>query len=135
MMDEAYAEFCDVSAVDLVGKHDNLVVARTFSKWYGEPAPRCHCGHGGPIPGPPRRAGLAGLRLGYCLAHEDLVATMMAIKQPYNVNTAAEAAGIAAIRHRDAIMATVTQLRQEKDRMYNALCEVCCRWSWKKCLI
>ena len=41
------------------------------------------------------RAGLAGLRLGYGIAHKDLVKPMMAIKQPYNVNTASEVAGLA----------------------------------------
>ena len=44
---------------------------------------------------PHSRAGLAGLRLGYGIAHKDLVTPMMAIKQPYNVNTASEVAGLA----------------------------------------
>eukprot|EP00730_Choanoeca_flexa_P017499 TRINITY_DN843_c0_g1_i1.p1 TRINITY_DN843_c0_g1~~TRINITY_DN843_c0_g1_i1.p1 ORF type:complete len:373 (+),score=100.27 TRINITY_DN843_c0_g1_i1:84-1202(+) len=101
VIDEAYAEFCDVTAMDLFGKYDNLVVSRTFSKW----------------------AGLAGLRLGYCAAHPDLIKVMLAIKQPYNVTTATEAAGLAALECREDIMKTVTQLRQEKDRMYKALSE------------
>ena len=49
----------------------------------------------------------------------------MAIKQPYNVNTAAEAAGLAALTHRDVIMETVHKLRVEKDRLFKALGEVC----------
>lgn len=82
VVDEAYADFCDVTAMNLVGEHDNLIVTRTLSKW----------------------AGLAGLRLGYSVAHKDLTACMLAIKQPYNVNTAAEAGGLAALRHRDEIL-------------------------------
>eukprot|EP00054_Salpingoeca_dolichothecata_P024329 m.165543 g.165543 ORF g.165543 m.165543 type:complete len:607 (-) comp24977_c0_seq13:158-1978(-) len=99
VVDEAYAEFCDVSAFSILAEHDNLVVTRTFSKW----------------------AGLAGLRLGYAVAHEDLVAVMLTIKQPYNVNTAAEAAGLAAIKHREAIMKTVSALVSERDRLFGAL--------------
>ena len=73
---------------------------------------------------PACRAGLAGVRLGYCAAHSDLVNVMMAIKQPYNVNTAAEAAGLAALKHRDAILATVASLRAEKDRLFSSLQQV-----------
>ncbi|EGD72613.1 hypothetical protein PTSG_04348 [Salpingoeca rosetta] len=99
IVDEAYADFCDETAMSLFGKHDNLIICRTMSKW----------------------AGLAGLRLGFAVAHKDLVSVMMAIKQPYNVNTAAEAAGLAAIEHREAIMVTVRAMRQERDRLFNEL--------------
>ena len=48
---------------------------------------------------------------------------MMGIKQPYNVNTAAEIAGLAALAHRDEIMVSVNALRTEKDRMFQRLGE------------
>ena len=105
--DEAYADFCDVTALDLFQKYDNLIVCRTFSKW----------------------AGLAGLRLGYGIAHADLISVMMGIKQPYNVNTAAEIAGLAALKHRDEILVTVNALRAEKDRMWTRINE---ELSWLK---
>lgn len=104
--------------MDLWGKYDNLIVSRTFSKWCALVfAPVLFSDHA--------RAGLAGLRLGYCAAHEELVRVMMAIKQPYNVNTAAEAAGLAALEHRDLIMSTVTALRKAKDDMFAELEKVC----------
>jgi HAD superfamily hydrolase (TIGR01548 family) len=103
--DEAYADFCDVTALDLFRKYDNLIVCRTFSKW----------------------AGLAGLRLGYGIAHPDLVTPMMGIKQPYNVNTASEHAGLLALEHRDEIMVSVNALRAEKDRM---LARISAELSW-----
>ncbi|EDQ84329.1 uncharacterized protein MONBRDRAFT_39309 [Monosiga brevicollis MX1] len=102
VMDEAYAEFCDSTSMSLFGTYPNLLVARTFSKW----------------------AGLAGLRLGYCVADAELIKVMMAIKQPYNVNTAADAAGLAALEHRDTILKTVAILRAEKDRLYTELTKV-----------
>ena len=64
--DEAYADFCDVTALDLFSKYDNLIVCRTFSKWAGlagtalshrhlvhspddgEPQPSCNGIHGTP---------------------------------------------------------------------------------------
>lgn len=41
--------------------------------------------------------------------------------QPYNVNTAAEAAGLAAIEHRGLILETCAILRQQRDRLYEEL--------------
>ena len=95
VVDEAYAEFAGTSAVPLLDAHPNLVVMRTFSKW----------------------AGLAGLRVGYAVAHADLVEPMLAIKQPYNVNAAGDAAARAALAHRDELLATVRAIVAERDRL------------------
>ena len=95
VVDEAYAEFAGTSAVPLLDAHPNLVVLRTFSKW----------------------AGLAGLRVGYAVAHADLVEPMLAIKQPYNVNAAGDAAARAALAHRDALMANVRAIVAERERL------------------
>lgn len=98
-LDEAYIDFGGETAVPLLAAHPNLIVMRTFSKW----------------------AGLAGLRLGYGIGHPTLVACMLAAKQPYNVNLAAEVAGLAALAARDDIMTTVDALRREKDRLVTEL--------------
>lgn len=98
-VDEAYADFCDTTSLPLLAAHSNLVVMRTFSKW----------------------AGLAGLRLGYAVAHPSLVNFLLSAKQPYNVNSAAEIAGLAALTHRKDIEPTIQALRQEKDRLYEEL--------------
>ena len=95
VVDEAYAEFAGTSAIPLLDRHPNLVVMRTFSKW----------------------AGLAGLRVGYAVAHADLVEPMLAIKQPYNVNAAADAAARAALAHRDELLVNVRAIVAERDRL------------------
>lgn len=99
VVDEAYAEFAGTSYVGDVAQHPNLVVLRTFSKW----------------------AGLAGLRVGYAVCHPELASRMMTIKQPYNVNVAADVAARAAVAHRGEIMETVRCLVAERERLSREL--------------
>ena len=101
MLDEAYIEFAgiDVSADHLLAEFPRLIIMRTFSKW----------------------AGIAGLRLGYALAHANIVNDLLKVKQPYNINQAAEIAGIAAIERADDIGKQIATIRTSRDRLYTAL--------------
>jgi histidinol-phosphate aminotransferase len=79
VMDEAYIEFLD-DAVDLVplirlGVRKNLILMRTFSKIYG----------------------LAGVRIGYGIGNPDLIAALEKTRQPFNINSLAQAAALAAL--------------------------------------
>ncbi|MEO6181794.1 MAG: histidinol-phosphate transaminase, partial [Verrucomicrobiota bacterium] len=79
VMDEAYFEFLNDS-VDLLplirnGQKSNLLLMRTFSKIFG----------------------LAGLRVGYGIAVPELIATLEKIRQPFNINSIAQAAALAAL--------------------------------------
>lgn len=78
-MDEAYIEFME-NPLDLVeeiraGRKPNVILMRTFSKIYG----------------------LAGLRLGYGIAHPEFIAELEKIRQPFNVNLVAQAGALAAL--------------------------------------
>lgn len=78
-MDEAYIEFLE-EPVDLLpeirsGGRTNLILMRTFSKIYG----------------------LAGLRIGYGIGHPDFVAALEKIRQPFNINSVAQAGALAAL--------------------------------------
>lgn len=95
VVDEAYVEFAGGTLTPFLEHAPNLVLLRTFSKW----------------------AGLAGLRVGYALCHADLAECLMAVKQPYNVNVAADVAARAAIAHRGEVFETVKMLVGERDRM------------------
>lgn len=99
IIDEAYIEFGGATAVPLLAEFPNLVVLRTFSKW----------------------AGIAGLRVGYALCDPEFAKLMMAIKQPYSVNVAADVAAQAAIAHRAEIFETVRALVAERGRMVQLL--------------
>ena len=101
MLDEAYIEFAGLpmSAQHLLAEFPRLVIMRTFSKW----------------------AGIAGLRLGYALANPELIADLIKVKQPYNLNQAAEVAGIAAIDAAEEIGEQIDVIRQTRDGLYETL--------------
>ncbi len=90
VIDQAYVEFLD-EPLDLLplirsGKQANLILLRTFSKIYG----------------------LAGVRLGYGIAHPSLISALEKIRQPFNINSLAQAAAFAALddtEHTDKVRA------------------------------
>jgi len=79
VLDEAYHEYLPdelkADSVSWIGQFPNLIVTRTFSKAYG----------------------LAGLRIGYAFTHGDIADLMNRVRQPFNVNSVALAAGAAAL--------------------------------------
>ncbi|MEM5428948.1 histidinol-phosphate transaminase [Cupriavidus oxalaticus] len=79
VLDEAYNEYLDADqqydSIEWVRRYPNLMVSRTFSKAYG----------------------LAGLRIGYAVAQPALTDLLNRIRQPFNVNSVAQAAAIAAL--------------------------------------
>jgi len=79
VLDEAYNEYLPAElrgdSVKLLKRHPNLVITRTFSKAYG----------------------LAGLRVGYALAHASVADVMNRVRQPFNVNSIALTAARAAL--------------------------------------
>jgi len=95
MVDEAYYEFGGETVAPLIGKHGNLSVLRTFSKW----------------------AGLAGLRIGYGLFPSAVADLMLRTKIPYNVNAAALVAVAESLADIDYLMGRVTAIIEERSRL------------------
>jgi len=83
VLDEAYNEYLRpelrTDSVAWVRRHPNLLVSRTFSKAFG----------------------LAGLRVGYGIAQPALTDLLNRVRQPFNVNAAAQAAAVAALADED----------------------------------
>lgn len=100
VLDEAYAEFAGTSAVWLTEKFDNLIVLRTFSKAFG----------------------LAGLRLGYCVADEE-IANVLArnVGLPYPVNTIALRVGVKLLENLQIMKRAVKELQVERGKLIEAL--------------
>jgi histidinol-phosphate aminotransferase len=99
VIDEAYAEFAETSVDELVLDYDNLFVLHTFSKW----------------------AGLAGLRVGYGIMPSFIVNHLITIKQPYNVNAAAQVAAIESLKDLDYLRATIDSIKKERVRLNKKL--------------
>ncbi|MEQ1533421.1 MAG: histidinol-phosphate transaminase [Sideroxydans sp.] len=80
VLDEAYNEYLPedkgYDSISWLKDFPNLIISRTFSKAYG----------------------LAGLRVGYAMAHEQVTDMMNRVRQPFNVNSVAQAAAVAALR-------------------------------------
>jgi len=95
VLDEAYAEFAGASYATRVPTQPNLIVIRTFSKW----------------------AGLAGLRVGYCIAPKPIAAKLWQCKSPENVNAAGNVAARASLDDLDYLMANVRRIVAERERM------------------
>jgi histidinol-phosphate aminotransferase len=99
IVDEAYVEFnllqdADES-LDLLKRHNNVVLLRTFSKVYG----------------------LCGLRVGYALCPEGFRDAVDRIRQPFSVNALAQAAASEALLHQDEVARRVERTAVERVHM------------------
>jgi histidinol-phosphate aminotransferase len=85
VLDEAYFEYVNAEdyhdSLRLLKQYKNLIILRTFSKIYG----------------------LASFRVGYGIAHEDTISALEPVREPFNVNSLAQAAAIAALEDQEFI--------------------------------
>ncbi|TAK90263.1 MAG: histidinol-phosphate transaminase [Burkholderiaceae bacterium] len=102
VLDEAYNEYLApelrFDSTEWVRRFPNLIVSRTFSKAYG----------------------LAGLRVGYALAQPEVTDLMNRVRQPFNVNTLAQAAALAALDDVEFLRQTYTLNRDGMAAMVHA---------------
>jgi len=102
VLDEAYDTFIDVddfpNSLDYLEKK-NIIVLKTFSKAYG----------------------LAGLRIGYAIAREEFSTFMERARQPFNVNSLAQVAAIAALDDKEFLAKTKKAVLEGKNYLYQAL--------------
>jgi histidinol-phosphate aminotransferase len=102
VLDEAYNEYLEpglrFDSVALVRKYPNLLVSRTFSKAYG----------------------LAGLRVGFAVAQPALTDLLNRVRQPFNVNSLAQVAAIAALRDTDFLARSFEVNRDGKRQLQAA---------------
>jgi len=88
LLDEAYFEYAKDNPRypdSMQYRYDNVITLRTFSKAHG----------------------LAGMRIGYGFAHEDLIANLLKVKLPFEPSTPAQAAGIAALADREFLCRSI----------------------------
>jgi histidinol-phosphate aminotransferase len=103
-IDEAYYEYASggdyPETIDLIKREDkNVLVARTFSKAYA----------------------LAGLRVGYGLGRKNLIGALNKVREPFNVNSLAQSAAVAALGDQQYMRSSVELVKTEKERVYSRL--------------
>lgn len=103
VLDEAYFEFVnDEKSPDGIAffkEYPNVVALRTFSKAYG----------------------LAGLRVGYGVCHEEIAKAINKVREPFNVNSLAQAAAIAALNDTEYLKKSVEYNAVEREFLYTEL--------------
>ena len=99
LIDEAYYEFCGVTALPLLSRYPNLFVSRTFSKVYG----------------------MAAMRVGCLFSQPANVAWMHKAQSPYSVNMLGAVAARAAIEDTEYVRAYVSQVLEARDLCYRGL--------------
>ncbi len=105
VIDEAYREFVriddPVDGVSLYRERPNVAVLRTFAKAYG----------------------LAGFRVGYVVAQEEIASAVRACALPFGVSSVAQAAAVASLEREDELLSRVEALVVERERVVAALRE------------
>jgi histidinol-phosphate aminotransferase len=103
VIDEAYFEYASADdypdALKLRDLHERLIVLRTFSKAYG----------------------LAGLRLGYAVGPRQLCDYLDRVRAPFNANSLAQAAAVAALRDQAHLAACTQQNEQQRELLMSRL--------------
>ncbi|MGA1846242.1 histidinol-phosphate transaminase [Deferribacter abyssi] len=101
VLDEAYYEFVDAQdypqSINLLNSYVNLFIMRTFSKAYG----------------------LAGFRIGYIIGNSEAIEMLNRVRQPFNVNMAAQVAAEAALEDHDFLRKVIKNNRDGKIYLYN----------------
>ncbi|PXA04693.1 histidinol-phosphate transaminase [Coraliomargarita sinensis] len=102
VVDEAYVDFGGETAIPLLRDYENLIVVRTFSKSYS----------------------LAGMRVGYALASDAIIAMLDRVRDAYNLDRIAQAAALAAFEdvayfeaQRQKVIATREATREQLDAL------------------
>ena len=98
-LDEAYMEFGDESLIDEVMDYDNLLIVKTVSKAFS----------------------LAGIRMGYIVANEDIITSIEKVRAPYNLNSLSTYIATEALRQKERMFDYVKNIKEEREKIYKAL--------------
>jgi len=106
VMDEAYYEYVDApdfpDSIALQKQRNTIITLRTFSKFYA----------------------IAGVRVGYAVADPVVIDLLHRVRQPFNVSSIAEAAGIAAVEAAAELLPMARETIEERARVREALLEL-----------
>ncbi len=98
VIDEAYFEFSQTTVAAELAHHPNWVILRTFSKAFR----------------------LAAHRVGYAIAHPELITALEKVRLPYNLPSFTQAAALVAIAHRHELLSIIPSMLTERTRLIQA---------------
>lgn len=99
VLDEAYHEFSETNGLSAQNNFENVIITRTFSK----------------------AIGLAGLRIGYMMAHPSLIEEANKAKLPANLNIFSEFVALKLLDHIDLVHQNIQKVLDERERLYQRL--------------
>lgn len=99
VIDEAYFEFSQTSVVAELSEHPNWVILRTFSKAFR----------------------LAALRVGYAIAHPEVIQVLEKVRLPYNLPAFSQAAARLALAHHAELLGVIPEILQQRESLHAAL--------------
>ena len=101
-LDEAYMEFGDESLIDEVMDYDNLLIVKTVSKAFS----------------------LAGIRMGYIVANEEIITSIEKVRAPYNLNSLSTYIATEALRQKERMFDYIKKIKGEREQIYKALVDL-----------
>ncbi|MEM0303446.1 MAG: histidinol-phosphate transaminase [Archaeoglobaceae archaeon] len=99
LIDEAYAEFAESNLLDMAYEFDNVVILRSFSKFFG----------------------LAGMRVGYAIAGKEIVEAIEKVRLPFAISSPGVATAISALKSIDYYIEVKKKILKERERVYKEL--------------
>ncbi len=102
VIDEAYFEFSQQTVIAELAARPNWIILRTFSKAFR----------------------LAAHRVGYAVAHPQVIATLEQVRLPYNLPSISLAAAQMVLQHRQSLLATIPETMSERDRLFGLLSQI-----------
>jgi len=109
-IDEAYFEYVHardyVDSIKIMRSHKNVIVTRTFSKLFG----------------------LAGLRIGYGIADQELIDILNRLREPFNVNSLAQSAALAVFSEKKYYKDIVKKVENQRQYLYRQIGQMNCKY-------
>ncbi|MCL2938381.1 MAG: histidinol-phosphate transaminase [Trichodesmium sp. MAG_R02] len=102
VIDEAYFEFSEISIVEELNQHPNWVILRTFSKAFR----------------------LASLRIGYAIAHPEVIINLEKVRLPYNLPSFSQASAKLVLNHSEDLLSFIPEILRERSKLFTAFAEI-----------
>ncbi|MGB3511042.1 MAG: histidinol-phosphate transaminase [Microcoleaceae cyanobacterium] len=109
VIDEAYFEFSQTTVAEELNQHPNWVILRTFSKAFR----------------------LASLRVGYTIAHPEVIINLEKVRLPYNLPSFSQAGAKLVLSHRKDVLSFIPEILAERTKLFDAFAKIPALQVWE----